>query len=140
MDKIIAILLLVHACSALPNYPAPVPSYPAPAPSNGYGASTSCRQVEDVSYSEKCEDYTDSMCTTSFNEICDDVRDQTCRATVSSSQSRKCFNVTETVCTLNEEVSFDIIEAVSTVQKCSRNTGKLNPFSLQNCEYIILFI
>merc|ERR1711963_40052 len=118
MDKIIAVLLFIQACSALPNYPTTQAS--------GYGEpQQKCRQVEEVVYTEKCEDYTDKLCFTTFEEQCNDVRDQTCRATVSSSQSRKCFNVIETRCILKEDVSNEVVEAITFVQRCSKDVERV---------------
>ena len=118
MDKIIAVLLFVQACSAMPNTYEAVTQAAA-----GYGQQQQkCRQVEEVVYTEKCEDYTDKICFTTFEEQCNDVRDQTCRATVSSTQNRKCFNVTETRCNLREDVSNEVVEAITFVQRCSKDS------------------
>ena len=54
----------------------------------------------------------DQICYTTYNEICDDIYDQTCRAIVAKNQVRKCFNVTETVCALKEEITYELIDAV----------------------------
>jgi len=92
----------------------------APAP-----PTPTCTFVDEVEYKEKCEPYTDKVCYTSHEEFCEDVYDQTCRSFISKSQIRKCFNVTETVCTLKEDVSYEVIDAVFTVQKCSRASDKV---------------
>jgi len=97
---------------ALPNYPPPA--------SNGYGSNQKCTYVDEVEYTEKCEEYLDQICYTTYDELCDDIYDQTCRAIVAKNQVRKCFNVTETVCALKEEITYELIDAVFTVQKCSR--------------------
>ena len=54
----------------------------------------------------------DQICYTTYDEHCDDIYDQTCRAIVAKNQVRKCFNVTETVCALKEEISYELIDAV----------------------------
>jgi hypothetical protein len=95
------------------------------ATSNGYAAKPTCTFVDEVEYKEKCEPYKDKVCYTSHEEMCEDVYDQTCRSFISKSQIRKCFNVTETVCTLKEDVSYEVIDAVFTVQKCSRAFDKV---------------
>ena len=82
-----------------------------------------CRSV--VSFSLKILNFSDNICYTTYTEHCDDIHDHTCRAVVSKNEVRKCFNVTETVCALKEEVSYEIIDAVITVQKCRRVPGKL---------------
>lgn len=108
---------LLQTAFSLPNYPA--------ATSNGYAPTPRCTYVDEVEYKEKCEDYKDKVCYTSYDEYCEDVYDQTCRSFVSKSQTRKCFNVTETVCTLKEDISYEVIDAVFTVQKCGRGSDKV---------------
>merc|ERR1711894_81227 len=43
-----------------------------------------------------------------------------CKAIHTSNQERKCFNVNELLCTLKENVQFEEIPAVFTVQKCHK--------------------
>merc|ERR1712038_144338 len=95
------------------------------ATSDGYASKPTCTFVDEIEYTEKCESYKDKVCYTSHEEFCEDVYDQTCRSFISKSQTRKCFKVTETVCTLKEDVSYEVIDAVFTVQKCSRASDKV---------------
>merc|ERR1719266_1817231 len=119
------VAFLFKTVLALPNYTPPATNgyqndgY-ASNQNDGYASNQRCTYVDEVTYTEKCEDYTDQVCYTTYHEQCDDIYDQTCRAFVSKSQTRQCFNVTETICMLKEEVSYEVIDAVFTVQKCSR--------------------
>jgi len=121
---------LLQTAFSLPNYPIPTSNGYAPAPihtSDGYAPAPKprCTYVDEIEYEEKCEEYKDRVCYTSYDEHCEDVYDQTCRSFVSKGQTRKCFNVTETVCTLKEDISYEVIDAVFTVQKCSRGSEKV---------------
>lgn len=52
-----------------------------------------------------------------------DVPDQACTAIITSSQERKCFNVTELRCRLQEDIQYETVQAVFTVQKCQTVPG-----------------
>ena len=60
------------------------------------------------------------MCTTQQRESCQDMADQNCRAIVTTKQNRKCFNVTEILCGLKEEVKFETVQVGFTVQRCRK--------------------
>jgi len=90
---------------------------------NTYGGGTTttrCTPYDEVKYVNKCFDYTDRVCYTTHSEKCKNVVGQTCHAQVSSSQRRPCYDVTEKVCTLKEEVKYEVVDVVITVQKCSK--------------------
>ena len=134
------VAFLFKTVLALPNYTPPATNgyqndgY-ASNQNDGYASNQRCTYVDEVTYTEKCEDYTgewlfiyfklkivnnvtnwrplDQVCYTTYHEQCDDIYDQTCRAFVSKSQTRQCFNVTETICMLKEEVSYEVIDAVN---------------------------
>jgi len=112
----LALAVLLHTANCLPKYPSSV--------SNGYTSEyksdPKCKYVDEVEYDEKCEPYKDRVCYTHHEEKCDEVVDKICRPFVYKGQTRKCFNVTETVCTLKEEVTYEVIDAIFTVQKCNR--------------------
>ena len=114
--KTLALLFLLKMAAALPNYAVTVPGT-----STGY---TRCKPVEEIKYVDQCQDYMDRVCYTTYEEHCEDVMGQTCRGLVSTSQMRQCFNVTEMICSLKEEVKYDVVEAVYTVQKCNKVSGK----------------
>jgi len=112
----LALAVLFQTANCLPKYSSLV--------SNGYSSDyksdPKCKYVDDIEYDEKCEPYTDKVCYTHHEEKCNEIVDKTCRPFVYKSQTRKCFNVTETVCTLKEEVTYEVIDAIFTVQKCNR--------------------
>ena len=129
------LFLVVTVALGLPNYPtASKPSsYSGTATdtSSGYasggsygGSQKRCRMEEETVYADKCESYNEQVCYTTHQEQCDDVHDQNCRAIVSGTQNRQCFNVTELICGLKEEIQYDVVQAVYTVQKCHKVTGK----------------
>jgi hypothetical protein len=95
--------------------------------SDGYGSAmtTHCTPYYETVYTDRCEQVNDRVCTTSFKEDCEDVQDQNCRAIVSGSQHRQCFNVSEEICTLKEEVQYDVVQAIFTVQKCTKVPEKI---------------
>jgi len=65
------------------------------------------------------------VCYTNQQESCTDVVDQNCRAITSSQQIRQCFNVTELKCGLKEDVQYETVQAVFTVQKCHTVTERV---------------
>merc|ERR1740136_639985 len=69
-------------------------------------------------YKEKCENYQEKVCYTTHNERCQDVMGKKCKAIKSSKHERKCYDVTELLCSLKEDVQYEEIPAVFTVQKC----------------------
>ena len=64
-------------------------------------------------------------------ETCKDVPDQACTTIISSVQERKCFNVTELKCRLQEDVQYETVQAVFTVQKCQTVPGMLDNYSFK---------
>jgi len=55
---------------------------------------------------------------TQLKERCEDVMGKKCKAIKSSKHERKCYDVTELLCSLKENVQYEEIPAVFTVQKC----------------------
>ena len=85
---------------------------------------TKCTKYYETTYVDRCEDYEDKVCYTTHAESCVDVEGENCRAIVSSKQVRQCINVTELICGLKETIHYDVVQAVFTVQKCHKVTGK----------------
>ena len=128
----------------LPPYnpqPSPSPYNPPPTQSYGvqptaapYGAQPSsygqpnCKTYYETIQVDKCERYSEKVCYTNQHETCSDVADQNCNGIVTSSEARQCFNVTELKCRLQENVQYETVQAVFTVQKCHTVTG--NSFTL----------
>merc|ERR1719158_2167863 len=76
-----------------------------------------CYPTYETKYKEQCESYNEKVCYTSHKEDCKDVMGKKCKAIHTSKQERKCFNVNELLCPLKENVQFEEIPAVFTVQK-----------------------
>merc|ERR1712241_1514381 len=55
-----------------------------------------------------------------MGEQCKDVMGKKCKAIQTSKQDRKCFDVNEMLCSLKENVQYEEIPAVFTVQKCHK--------------------
>merc|ERR1712018_798197 len=87
---------------------------------DGYGGKTVCTPYFDTVFQEFCESYSDRVCRTTHQERCTDVPDQNCRAVVTNQQNRKCFEVTELVCKLREDVKYETVQVGFTVQKCHK--------------------
>ncbi len=127
--KISVLLALVvlhgHGTKAFPNTGAGYNDAPAStsSTSSNYGSTTRCTPYDETVHVDRCESYTDKVCYTTQQERCTDVTDQSCRAIVTGHQTRQCFNVTELICGLREQVQFDVINAVFTVQRCHKVTG-----------------
>merc|ERR1712061_217889 len=91
---------------------------------DGYGGKNDCpygqKRVTKTVFKEFCEAYTDRVCRTTHEESCSDVPDKNCRAVVTNQQNRKCFDVTELVCKLREDVKYETVQVGFTVQKCHK--------------------
>merc|ERR1712186_86890 len=91
---------------------------------DGYGGKQDCpygqERVTKTVFKEFCEAYTDRVCRTTHGESCTDVPDKNCRAVVTNQQNRKCFDVTELVCKLREDVKYETVQVGFTVQKCHK--------------------
>merc|ERR1712080_656089 len=77
-----------------------------------------CYPTYETKHGEQCEDYHEKVCYTSHKEKCEDVQGKKCKAIKSSKHERKCYDVTELLCSLKENVQYEEIPAVFTVQKC----------------------
>jgi len=86
---------------------------------------TKCTPVLETVHEERCENYNEKVCYSNHEESCIDVEDQTCHGIVASKEVRKCFNVTELLCGLKEEVRYQQVQAVFTVQKCHKVTDRV---------------
>jgi len=86
--------------------------------SYGDNAGQKCYPTYETKYKEQCESYNEKVCRTSHKEQCKDVAGKKCKAIHTSKQERKCFDVNELLCSLKENVQYEEIPAVFTVQKC----------------------
>jgi len=78
-----------------------------------------CTMVDKVEYKDVCEPYTERTCVTQNEEDCNRVSFNTCTGVIESKQDRRCFDVTELVCGLKEEVQFDTVVEEFQVQLCT---------------------
>jgi len=83
-------------------------------------AGQNCYPTFETKYKEQCESYNEKVCYTSHKEQCKDVMGKKCKAIHTSKQDRKCFDVNELICSLKENVQYEEIPAVFTVQKCHK--------------------
>ncbi|TRY74597.1 hypothetical protein TCAL_00597 [Tigriopus californicus] len=97
-------------------------SYSTEAP---YQSQTRCYPYYENHPIDKCENYTEKICRTSQKEHCKDVPDKNCKAIVSSGQIRKCFNVTEIICSLKEDIKYEVIQVPYAIQKCHKVPQKV---------------
>merc|ERR1712133_220759 len=96
------------------------PSISSSGSNYGYNAGQKCYPTYETKYKEQCESYDEKVCYTSHKEQCKDVTGKKCKAIHTSKQERKCFDVNEMLCSLKENVQYEEIPAVFTVQKCHK--------------------
>ena len=100
----------------------------------GYGGSKKqCRTVFHTVEKEHCEPYTNRICMTTHKESCMDKAGKNCHAIVTTSSTRQCFDVTETKCTLKEDVKFETVDVPFVVQKCTKVNGKILNLLIRAC-------
>ena len=78
-----------------------------------------CTMVDKVEYKDVCEPYTERVCVTQPEEECKPVPFRNCTGVIETKQDRRCFDVTELICGLKEEVQFDTIVEEFQVQLCT---------------------
>merc|ERR1712066_799746 len=91
---------------------------------SGYG-DKKCYPTYETKFRDACEDYSEKVCYTTQKESCIDVPGQKCKAIQTSKQERKCFDVNEMLCSLKENVKYEEIPAVFTIQKCHKITERV---------------
>merc|ERR1712243_11835 len=79
-----------------------------------------CYPTYETKYKEQCESYDEKVCYTTHLEACEPVLGKKCKAIQTSKQDRKCFDVNELLCSLKENVQYEEVPAVFTVQKCHK--------------------
>merc|ERR1711862_81841 len=79
-----------------------------------------CYPTYETKYKKQCESYDEKVCYTTHLEACEPVVGKKCKAIQTSKQERKCFDVNELLCSLKENVQYEEIPAVFTVQKCHK--------------------
>jgi len=117
--------------------PPPSPTPPPPSPTDLYGKQVDiaydhgkvvsdygreaprCTMMDKVEYKDVCEPYMEKVCVTQPKEDCRPVPFRNCTGVIETKQDRRCFDVTELVCGLKEEVQFDTIVEEFSVQLCT---------------------
>merc|ERR1712059_98605 len=92
--------------------------------SGNYG-DKKCYPTYETKYKEKCEDYSEKVCYTTQRESCNDVQRKKCKAIQTLKHERKCYDVNEMLCSLKENVQYEEVPVVFTVQKCHKIADRI---------------
>merc|ERR1712071_291565 len=65
-----------------------------------------CHPVEKLTYVDECIPYVEKTCFTQQKELCKDVYEKNCTAVIDEYEERECFDVTELICQLGENVQY----------------------------------
>ena len=79
-----------------------------------------CHPVEKLSYVDECIPYVEKTCFTQQKELCKDVFEKNCTAVIDEYEERECFDVTELICQLGENVQYEMVDETYTVQRCTK--------------------
>jgi len=88
---------------------------------NGYGGDRplNCHMEERISYEDVCVPWQEELCYTQSREECKQVPSRNCTANVVTNVDRKCFDVTEMLCSLKQNINYEGIQEKYQVQKCT---------------------
>merc|ERR1711864_52260 len=92
--------------------------------SGDYGGQK-CYPTYETKYKEQCEDYSEKVCYTTQRESCNDIQRKKCKAIQTLKHERKCYDVNEMLCSLKENVQYEEVPAVFTVQKCHKIADRI---------------
>jgi len=84
-----------------------------------------CHPVERTVYKDECLPYEEKTCYTHQAEHCKDVYEKNCTSVIEESEHRECFDVTELVCKLVENIQYEMVDETYTVQRCTRVTDRI---------------
>jgi len=84
-----------------------------------------CHNVERTVHKDECVPYEEKTCYTQHVEECNDVYEKNCTAVIEESEHRECFDVTELMCTLVENIQYEMVEESYTIQRCTRVTDRV---------------
>jgi len=130
-------LLPLAQCGLVPGEPAaPIPldgtgyqpinqDYYVPNEILKVGDKEDCHPVERTVYKDECVPYVEKTCFTQQKELCKDVFDKNCTAVIDEFEDRECFDVTELMCQLVENIQYEMVEETYTVQRCTRVTDRV---------------
>ena len=79
-----------------------------------------CHPVEKLTYVDECIPYVEKTCFTQQKELCKDVYEKNCTAVIDEYEERECFDVTELICQLGENVQYEMVDETYTVQRCTK--------------------
>ena len=57
--------------------------------------------------------------------MCQDVSEKNCTAVIDQFEERVCFNVTELLCQLAENVQYEMVDETYTVQRCTKVSDRV---------------
>jgi len=89
------------------------------------GDKEDCHPVERTVYVDECLPYVEKTCFTQQQEMCKDIYEQNCTSVVDERDDRECFDVTELICQLVENIQYEMVEETYTVQRCTRVTDRV---------------
>lgn len=78
-----------------------------------------CHKVDKVILKEKCEPYTQTTCTTESRKECKPTLVKNCTGVIDTNMESLCINVMEHVCSLIENVHYEMVEETYQVENCS---------------------
>merc|ERR1711971_423508 len=84
-----------------------------------------CHPVERTVYKDECLPYIEKTCYTQQVEQCKDVYEKNCTSVIDESEHRECFDVTELICKLVENIQYEMVDETYTVQRCTRVTDRV---------------
>ena len=106
-------------------YEAIDPDYYTPDEIRKQGDKKDCHPVEKTVYVDECLPYVEKTCFTQQKEMCKDVSEKNCTAVIDQFEERVCFNVTELLCQLAENVQYEMVDETYTVQRCTQVSDRV---------------
>eukprot|EP00092_Neocalanus_flemingeri_P023055 GFUD01024990.1.p1 GENE.GFUD01024990.1~~GFUD01024990.1.p1 ORF type:complete len:406 (-),score=110.48 GFUD01024990.1:25-1242(-) len=79
---------------------------------------TKCHMEEKIVFENVCEPFTETTCYTQNKEICEEEMLKNCTAVIEAMVERICFNVTELICSLREDIHYQTLRESYQVQRC----------------------
>merc|ERR1712137_1287679 len=67
----------------------------------------------------------EKTCFTQQKELCKDVFEKNCTAVIDEYEERECFDVTELICQLGENVQYEMVDETYTVQRCTKVSDRI---------------
>ena len=84
-----------------------------------YGNHThNCHMEERVIFEDRCEPFTETNCYTQSKQVCQEELLQNCTGIIETKVERICFDVTELICSLREDIHYQTLRETYQVQRC----------------------